>query len=232
MSKTYAYCRVSTVEQDTQTQVNEVITANAGIHLTEVVEEEISGGVPAELRPKLSCLLGKLVKGDTLIVTKLDRLGRDRIDVLQTVDRLARAKVHVQVLAFGTTDLASPVGRAMLGMAAVFAEFERDMIRQRTREGMAQVKKRVEAGGSTRTGVAIGAMGAQNIADHNAKLKQAAYEFIRDSGISERLRSYQALGLSQRAMVLRLNEEGMPSPSGGKWHLPTLQKTLKKLQDI
>ncbi|MGB1266222.1 MAG: recombinase family protein, partial [Nereida ignava] len=85
MSRTFAYVRVSTIDQETQNQVSEIEAAGFKVEPHRIIAETISGSVAIALRPEFSRLLDKMERGDVLIVTKLDRLGRDAIDVASTV---------------------------------------------------------------------------------------------------------------------------------------------------
>nr|WP_329957209.1 recombinase family protein [Enterobacter asburiae] len=91
MSRVFAYCRVSTTEQTTVNQVIQITNSGFAVEPHRIVEEVISGSVQASKRPKFNALFDKLEKGDRLIVTKIDRLGRDNIDVQQTIDKLLAA---------------------------------------------------------------------------------------------------------------------------------------------
>ena len=90
MSRTFAYVRVSTFEQETQNQVMEIEAAGFSVEPHRIITETISGSRAIAQRPGFSRLLDKMEKGDVLIVTKLDRLGRDAIDVSTTVARLEK----------------------------------------------------------------------------------------------------------------------------------------------
>jgi putative DNA-invertase from lambdoid prophage Rac len=85
-------------------------------------------------------LLDKLDDDDVLIVTKMDRLGRNAIDVKATIDRLAGMHVRVHCLQLGGADLTSAAGKAMMMMLNTFAEFERDLLIERTQSGLARAK--------------------------------------------------------------------------------------------
>jgi putative DNA-invertase from lambdoid prophage Rac len=89
ISRTLLYARVSTAEQTTDNQLLEASGAGFAIQPRHTVTETISGRVPAAARPGFSKLLDRLDDGDTLVVTELDRLGRNTTDVLATVERLA-----------------------------------------------------------------------------------------------------------------------------------------------
>lgn len=140
MSRVFAYARVSTVEQVTDNQRGEIAAAGYVIEPRRFMEEKVSGSVPASQRPGFVKLLDKLEKGDTLVVTKLDRLGRDSIDVQQTVERFASEGVRLVVLQLGNLDLTSSAGSLMVKMLAAVADFERDLIVERTQAGLARAK--------------------------------------------------------------------------------------------
>ncbi|TCT27469.1 resolvase-like protein [Providencia alcalifaciens] len=81
MSRVFAYCRVSTLEQNTENQRREIESAGFKVEPYRIIEEHISGSVAAGDRPGFSRLLDRMEHGDVLIVTKLDRLGRNAIDM-------------------------------------------------------------------------------------------------------------------------------------------------------
>ena len=138
--RVFAYCRVSTTDQSTENQVLEI--ANAGFALNErrIVKETISGSVPADQRPGFQRLMDKLESEDVLVVTKLDRLGRNAMDVRATVEKLAQNGVRVHCLALGGVDLTSPAGKMTMGVIAAVAEFERDLLIERTQSGLKRAK--------------------------------------------------------------------------------------------
>ncbi len=88
MSRVFAYCRVSTLEQTTENQRREIEAAGFTVKPQRLIEEQISGSVAASERPGFARLLDRMENGDVLIVTKLDRLGRDAMDVRKTVEHL------------------------------------------------------------------------------------------------------------------------------------------------
>lgn len=140
MSRVFAYCRVSTHEQNTENQRREIEAAGFALDKRRIVEESISGSVAALQRPGFTKLLDRLEAGDVLIVTKLDRLGRNAMDVRETVERLAQIGVRVHCLALGGADLTSPAGKMTMGVLNAVAEFERDLLIERTQSGLARVK--------------------------------------------------------------------------------------------
>lgn len=140
MSRVFAYARVSTVSQLTENQREQITQAGYSIDKRRYVEETISGSVPALQRPGFVSLLDRLEDGDTLVVTKLDRLGRDSIDVQQTVQLFEARGVRLIVLQLGNLDLTSKAGALMVKMLAAVADFERGLIIERTQAGLARAK--------------------------------------------------------------------------------------------
>lgn len=140
MARTFAYCRVSTTDQTTENQIQEIVGAGFAVDAHRIVSETISGSVAAMERPQFAKLSDRLEWGDVLIVTKLDRLGRNAMDVRATVEGLASLGVRVHCLALGGVDLCSPAGRMTMGVISAVAEFERDLLIERTQAGLSRAK--------------------------------------------------------------------------------------------
>lgn len=140
MPRTFAYCRVSTTDQTTANQAEEIAHAGFAVEPQRVIEEIVSGSVPARERKGFSRLLDKLEAGDVLIVTKLDRLGRNAMDVRATVEHLQAEGVRVHCLALGGVDLTSSAGKMTMSVIAAVAEFERDLLIERTQSGLSRAK--------------------------------------------------------------------------------------------
>ena len=140
MSRTFAYCRVGTADQTTDNQIAELRAAGFELAGHRIVTETISGSVAASERPQFARLLDRLEPGDVLLVTKLDRLGRNAMDVRGTVERLAGSQVRVHCLALGGVDLTSAAGKMTMGVIAAVAEFERDLLIERTQSGLKRAK--------------------------------------------------------------------------------------------
>lgn len=136
----FAYARVSTVEQMTENQREQIARAGYNIRPKFYIEEQVSGSVPAAQRPGFQRLLERMDEGDTLVVTKLDRIGRDSIDVQQTVERFQGEGIRLVVLQLGNLDLTSSAGALMVKMLAAVADFERDLIIERTQAGQARAR--------------------------------------------------------------------------------------------
>jgi len=138
--RVFAYARVSTVEQLTENQRDQIARAGYSIRPKFFIEEQVSGSVPAAQRPGFQRLLERMDEGDTLVVTKLDRIGRDSIDVQQTVERFQTEGIRLVVLQLGNLDLTSSAGSLMVKMLAAVADFERDLIIERTQAGQARAR--------------------------------------------------------------------------------------------
>lgn len=140
MSRVFAYCRVSTLEQTTENQCREIEAAGFDVRAQRYIEEHISGSVAASERPGFIRLLDRMESGDVLIVTKLDRLGRNAMDIRKTVEQLADSDIRVHCLALGGVDLTSPAGKMTMQVISAVAEFERDLLLERTHSGIARAK--------------------------------------------------------------------------------------------
>jgi putative DNA-invertase from lambdoid prophage Rac len=138
--RTFVYARVSTFGQTTDNQVEEIVAAGFAVQPRRVVTETVSGSVAALQRPGFRRLLDRLEDGDVLVVTKLDRLGRNAMDVRATVETLATIGVRVHCLALGGADLTSSAGRMTMQVIAAVAEFERDLLVERTQAGLGRAR--------------------------------------------------------------------------------------------
>lgn len=140
MSRVFAYCRVSTLEQTTENQRQEIEAAGFNIQKRRIIEESISGSVAASDREGFSKLKERIEEGDVLVVTKLDRLGRNAMDIRKTVDELSAMDVRVHCLALGGVDLTSSAGKMTMQVISAVAEFEKDLLVERTRAGIERAK--------------------------------------------------------------------------------------------
>jgi putative DNA-invertase from lambdoid prophage Rac len=140
MSRVFAYCRVSTDDQTTANQAQEITSAGFSVPPHRIVAETVSGSVAAMERDGFARLVDRLEPGDVLVVTKLDRLGRNAMDVRATVERLESSGVRVHCLALGGVDLTSPAGKMTMGVINAVAEFERDLLIERTNAGISRAK--------------------------------------------------------------------------------------------
>lgn len=140
MSRVFAYCRVSTADQSHENQIREIQAAGFNIEPRRVIAETVSGSTPAIERDGFRKLTERLDWDDVLVVTKLDRLGRNAMDVRATVEKLAAMKVRVHCLALGGVDLTSAAGKMTMAVIAAVAEFERDLLVERTQSGLVRAK--------------------------------------------------------------------------------------------
>jgi putative DNA-invertase from lambdoid prophage Rac len=140
MPRTFAYVRVSTTGQTTENQIQEIEAAGFHVEPRRIVTETVSGSTPIAQRREFSKLMDRLEAGDVLIVTKLDRLGRDAIDVSSTVMALAEIGVRVHCLALGGVDLTSSAGTMTMNVLNAVAQFERDLLIERTQAGLNRAK--------------------------------------------------------------------------------------------
>lgn len=136
---TFGYGRVSTALQHTENQRRELEAAGYAIDFW-FEDVGVSGKTCASQRPQFQRMLDRIRAGETLVVAKLDRLGRDAVDVLQTVRALQALQVKVIVHQLGQTDLTSPAGKLLLTMLSAVAEMERDLLIERTQAGLARAK--------------------------------------------------------------------------------------------
>lgn len=140
MSRTFAYTRVSTFDQTPENQLREIEAAGFAIEPHRIIAETVSGSMAIAQRTGFGKLLDRMEKGDVLIVTKLDRLGRDAIDVSTTVAKLESVGIRVHCLALGGVDLTSSAGKMTMGVINAVAQFERDLLIERTQSGLARAK--------------------------------------------------------------------------------------------
>lgn len=129
------YARVSSTGQSLDVQREQLLAAGC----TKVFEETRSG-TSQDGRERLALAIDYVREGDTLIVTRLDRLARSMTDLRQIIDRLTAKSVEFRALQQGAIDTSTSGGRLMLNMLAAFAEFETDLRRERQREGIDRAK--------------------------------------------------------------------------------------------
>lgn len=178
--RTFAYCRCSTTEQDNDNQVLAIRRSReefSSIPEHRFVKETISGSTQAMQRPLFSELVNsRLETGDTLVVLKLDRLGRDNIDVQNTVNLLATKGITLICLDLPISDITSPEGKFMLQVFSAFAEFERGRIRERTLEGLEKAKA---------SGVTLGR--PKGVSKHREAIQALKLTNLSQSAVAKRL---------------------------------------------
>jgi DNA invertase Pin-like site-specific DNA recombinase len=137
------YARVSTLDQVLDSQID----ALTGAGVDRVFSETASGAKTDRIQ--LGAVLEFLRKGDTLVILKFDRLGRSLSHLLNIAEDLASRGVHLQSLTEGI-DTATPAGKLFFALFGALAEFERDLIKERTNRGLAAAKARGKLGGRPR----------------------------------------------------------------------------------
>jgi len=140
INHTYGYARVSTQQQDLHRQLDMIKKYNC----TEILTEKISG--TKINRPELDRLKDKVRKGDTLVIESFSRLGRSTKDLIELVDYFESKNVKL-ISIKENFDTTTPHGKLMLTVFQAFSQFERDLIVQRTKEGLESARARGRKGG-------------------------------------------------------------------------------------
>ncbi len=130
----YGYARVSSTSQSLDVQREALLQAGC-----EMIREEKRSGASQEGRDELALLLEFIRPGDVLTVTKIDRLARSVRDLMEIHAKIVAKGASLRILNMGL-DTTTPTGKLMLGVLGSVAEFERDMILERQREGIAKAK--------------------------------------------------------------------------------------------
>ncbi len=142
----YIYLRVSTDEQDIDSQMESVKSwlSAKGIDNFEIIKDEgVSGGIPAKKRPGFSKILEMAGEGDILVVSELTRLGRSLGDVILTLNELTEKGVRVVAVKEGLDSTADAMQfKIMTTLLALFADLEREFIRKRTQEGLRRAREK------------------------------------------------------------------------------------------
>lgn len=204
MSRVFAYCRVSTTEQTHENQVLEIQAAGFQLEPRRVIAETVSGSTSAMERKGFRKLVDRLEWDDLLVVTKLDRLGRNAMDVRATVEQLAAMQVRVHCLALGGVDLTSAAGKMTMAVIAAVAEFERDLLVERTQAGLLRAKAEGKKLGRPSSLTADQQLAVRGRRAEGASLGMLAKEF----GVS-------------RSAIQRVEREGVGKPMLRKKPLST-----------
>jgi DNA invertase Pin-like site-specific DNA recombinase len=142
------YMRVSKSDGSQSVDLQRDALIAAGVNLAHVYEDHASGQLDA--RPGLTAMLKALREGDTLVVWKLDRLGRNLRHLVNTVHDLTQRDIGLKVLTGhgASIDTTTPAGKLVFGIFAALAEFERELISERTKAGLASARARGRKGGA------------------------------------------------------------------------------------
>lgn len=210
------YRRVSTEDQEESglglAAQREALLAEAtrrGWQAEEVEPDVVSGGTAAEDREHLGPALESLRPGDVLVVAKLDRLSRSVLDFARLLRRAEAEGWSLVVLDLGV-DMTTPNGRLIASVLMAVAQWEREMIGQRIREGLAQSEKTLgRLPGMPKQGGAVAKPPPGTVL--------AAVHDLREAGHSP------------RSIAERLNAHGHPTPRGGRWHRTSVRRLLGRL---
>lgn len=142
----FGYARVSTEQQNLDRQLDTLNKYGVDI----IFNEKMTG--TKRNRPELSKMLDRLTEGDTVVVESLSRLGRSTIDLIEIVDLFERKKVHFVSLK-EQIDTSSPTGKFLFTLMSAISQFERDVIAERTKEGLRSARARGRLGGRPKTDV-------------------------------------------------------------------------------
>ena len=136
--KLVGYARVSSVGQNLSVQLEKLATA--GVEPEDIFKEKRTGTDRG--RPELQRCIAYVRKGDTLLVTKIDRLARSTSDLYSIISQLQAKGVEFKVLDDPSIDTTSRTGKLVMGILALIAEFENDIRRERQLDGIAKAKDR------------------------------------------------------------------------------------------
>jgi DNA invertase Pin-like site-specific DNA recombinase len=167
MAHRIGYSRVSTTDQDTAAQVMRLEAAGC----QRIFEETISSRV--EYRPQLQACLEYLREGDALVAVRLDRLARSTRELLEIAQGLESRGVDLVVLD-QAIDTSTPAGKLMFAVLAAIAQFERDLIRERTLDGLARAKAQGKVGGRRPTIAGQKAQLVKRLAAEGQSIRQIA----------------------------------------------------------
>lgn len=225
------YVRVSTAGQadeglsiDAQRERIGAAALLGGLDLLEViVDAGVSGGKALVEREGGGRICAMVEAGavDVVIVAKLDRLGRSAVDLLSTVESWQGRGVGLQSLDLGL-DTSGPMGRMVLGMMSVFAEFERAQIGERTRVALAHAKAQ---------GAQLGAEAfgwSRDAGRSDAHGRQVVEAVAGEVAVIRRIVAMREGGATYRAIAAQLSADGVPTKRGGEWRPATVLKIHRR----
>ena len=187
----YGYARVSTKDQNLATQLDQL----QSFGVNEIISEKISGIVAK--KTKLDALLQNLMGKDTLVVTRMDRLGRNTLQLLQLVEELQERDIDLVVLNMGI-DTRTPTGKFFLTIMAGFAELDRTMIKEKQRAGIQLAKQK-----GLYKGRPVKYSATHSGVKHALELRETTHKTVKE--ISE------ITGVSEATLYRRLRENRAPN---------------------
>lgn len=143
MGRLIGYARVSTADQDLQLQIEAL--QHAGCRDDQIFRDDASGAHTA--RPGLEACVHAFAPGDTLVVWRLDRLGRSMVHLVIVIEELLRRQVGFRSLCDGAIDTTTASGELVFHLFSALAQFERRLIQERTQAGLAAARARGKRGG-------------------------------------------------------------------------------------
>ncbi len=222
--KIFAYLRVSTDQQvesgaglaAQQAACRQWAEKHGGVIAEIFVEDGISGSTGLDKRPALLQAIAALNKDDVLLVAKRDRLGRDPFSVAMIEAGVTRKKAKIVSAAGEGTDSDDPSSILMRRMIDAFAEFERNIIRGRTKSAMAAKKLKGERVGHIPFGFQL----AEGNRIEPNPIEQAILSQIRELRLS---------GMSIRDIAKELNDRGIFNRNGNKWNHESIRNAMTKI---
>ncbi|HYE01268.1 MAG TPA: recombinase family protein, partial [Alphaproteobacteria bacterium] len=213
------YARVSTDEQTTDPQIDALRAAGCKtIH-----REHASGADRA--RPELKRALDRCRRGDVLVVSRIDRLARSLSHLLETIEALDAKGAGFRSLG-DPIDTTSPQGRLTLQILGAVAEFERALIRERTRAGLRAARERGRVGGNP--GIRAGLASAIRAA-HEAREGRRDADVLRVADdILPEVRAMRP-AYPWETVARSLDRKGSRRPDGGAWTGPALARAVRRL---
>ena len=232
----FAYVRVSTDDQDVARQEMEIKKwLNGGNHSVVWFKEEgISGKIAPEHRPKLNeCIETAKAMNGTIIVADLDRFSRTTWHTLKFFETILKKNAVKLVVC---NDPTISENKQNFYMKAMFADFERDKISERTKSGLERIKKELRQKGSitSSNGNRITKLGIHDEMDKARASASTAVKTIADNFATKIAPTVSALsrgGESYREIAQKLNDLGVPTARGGNWHASSVRNIAKRLEN-
>lgn len=204
------YMRVSKADGSQVLDLQRDALVEAGVEPSQIYEDKCSGS--KDERPGLAACLKSLRKGDVLVIWRLDRLGRNLKHLMSVVEDLNNRGVGFKVITGAPIDTTTPVGKLTFTIFAGLAEFERDVIRERTVAGLAAARARGRSGGRI-----------SSFTPSKLRRAQAALA-AKDTSVADLCAE---LGVSKTTMYRNLTPDGQLTESG-KRALTDTRKSKRK----
>jgi len=226
LNSVVGYCRVSTREQADEgvslsAQKNRIerFVEDKNLNLVQIIMEEgVSGSTPLKKRDGAKKLIELLQqnKAKMVVATKLDRLFRDALDCLTTLKEWEDMGVKIFFLDMGI-DFTTATGKAFLTTSASFAELERNLISERTKDGLEQVKKEgVRLGGES--------WGWKRIDSIDGKGRFRQVVIVEELEVIQKIKDLRSEGYTYQLICDTLSADGVKTKKGGKWWPMTVKK--------